>query len=284
MVPVQKARSLTADMNKTLEMAAQRDKQIAQRKAGKRNARLQAAVSEQKRGNRASESGVVNLDDIAPPLQFSKPEWSALPQRDVKPEDARNRGEFETSDGQGVQQLSTPPPHPRKNERVLCCHGCRRQLKSAPQLAARTLKGPTGSAVLLVTLAECTQQGARKDWHADVQFGPRCRQRTATIDAARSNDHPQKGVTFQVPPEGVVDTVKFEFVNNDDGGRGSQVGAAIGRAALLLNCADMQQKWKLDQWMDIVDATDRTVGSCRLVVRWAPPGMGGALLSRMEKK
>eukprot|EP01047_Picozoa_sp_COSAG01_P034417 COSAG01_NODE_2583_length_7421_cov_3.605163_7_plen_160_part_00 len=37
--------------------------------------------------------------------------------------------------------------------------------------------------------------------------------------------------------------------------------------------------------LDIVDAiTDRTVGSCRLVVRWAPPGMGGALLSRMEKK
>eukprot|EP01049_Picozoa_sp_SAG25_P000676 SAG25_NODE_24_length_22161_cov_23.692405_19_plen_345_part_00 len=148
-----------------------------------------------------------------------------------------------------------------------------------PAPAARTAKVPTRSAVLLVTLAECTQQGSRQDWHADVQFGPRCRQRTSTTDTARSDDL-KKHVVFQVYPRDVVDTVVFEFVNNDDEGRGSQAGTPIGRGELDLEGADMQRKWKLDEQMDIVDAENHTVGSCHLVVCWAPPGMGDALSSR----
>jgi hypothetical protein len=60
----------------------------------------------------------------------------------------------------------------------------------------------------------------------------------------------------------------------------------IGHATLDLGAAPMDRKWKLDQWVPILDERGMDAGSCHLHVRWAPMmpadqgGGAGALAAR----
>ena len=51
-----------------------------------------------------------------------------------------------------------------------------------------------------------------------------------------------------------------------------QLALPSGAAELHFDNAPAAKKWKLDQWVDIVDEKAKAAGKMHIIVRWVPPG------------